>query len=305
VEVEDIHRVVKAAKKLGGKIVMGGHSLGGSITTAYATWDFHGKSGASDLYGLVYIDGGSSPAPVTPEAAQASLQTLSTSTPWLTFGGIPAPLAGLFNTSGALSVLTAPNETSIGWAWPALPANLKPPVEPTNEAQYGYALDSETSPSALMAAQAHLGRLADSGTPRRWVRAGELTPIKRYAVMFSGWGLKSLDGTAWYHPQRLTIDSGAVAAGNKNPAQDVLDVRATHGHDLSKRLRIYAFGAALGGQRVLDAATILADQSGIPKNRLVLVDRHDTYSHNDPSSASPKNDFVKNLIPFLKKVAGR
>ena len=302
VEIEDVHRVVKEAKKLGGRVVMGGHSLGGSITTAYATWDFHGKSGASDLYGLVYIDGGSGPVPVTPEAAQASLQTLSTSTPWLTFGGIPAPLAGLFNTSGALSVLTAPNDTSIGWAWSALPTNLKPPVAPTNEGQYGYALDSETSPPALIAAQAHLGRLAASGTPRRWERAGELTPIKRYAIMFSGWGLKSLDGTAWYHPQRLTIDSGAVAAGNKNPAQDVLDVRATHGHDLPKRLRIYAFGAALGGQRVLDAASILADQSGIPKNRLVLVDRHETYSHNDPSSASPKNDFVKNLIPFLKKI---
>ena len=62
VEVEDVHRVVKEAKKLGGRVVMGGHSLGGSITTAYATWDFHGKSGASDLYGLVYIDGGSSPS---------------------------------------------------------------------------------------------------------------------------------------------------------------------------------------------------------------------------------------------------
>jgi pimeloyl-ACP methyl ester carboxylesterase len=305
VEVEDIRRVVKEAKKLGGRVAMGGHSLGGSITTAYATWDFHGKSGASDLWGLVYIDGGSSPAPVTPDAARASLQTLSTSTPWLTFGGIPAPLAGLFNTSGSLSVLTAPDETSIGWAWPALPANLKPPVEPTNEAQYGYALDVETSPPGLIAAQAHLGRLADSGTPRPWIRDGELTPIRRYAQMFSGWGLKSLDGTAWYHPQRLTIDSGAVAAGNKNPTQNVLDVRATHGKDLPKRLRIYAFGAALGGQRVLDAATILAQQSGIPKNRLVLVDRHTTYSHNDPSSASPKNDFVAKLIPFLKKVSGR
>jgi hypothetical protein len=305
VEVEDIRRVVKQAKKLGGRVAMGGHSLGGSITTAYATWDFHGKSGASDLWGLVYIDGGSSPAPVTPDAARASLQTLSTSTPWLTFGGIPAPLAGLFNTSGSLSVLTAPDDTSIGWAWPALPANLKPPVEPTNEAQYGYALDVETSPAGLIAAQAHLGRLADSGTPRPWIRDGELTPIRRYAQMFSGWGLKSLDGTAWYHPQRLTIDSGAVAAGNKNPAQAVLDVRATHGKDLPKRLRIYAFGAALGGQRVLDAATILAGQSGIPKNRLVLVDRHTTYSHNDPNSASPKNDFVAKLIPFLKKVGGR
>lgn len=305
VEVEDIRRVVREAKKLGGRVAMGGHSLGGSITTAYATWDFHGKSGASDLWGLVYIDGGSSPTPVTPDAARASLQTLSTSTPWLTFGGIPAPLAGLFNTSGSLSVLTAPNETSIGWAWPALPANLKPPVEPTNEAQYGYALDVETSPAGLIAAQAHLGRLADSGTPRPWIRDGELTPIKRYAQMFSGWGLKSLDGTAWYHPQRLTIDSGAVAAGNANPAQNVLDVRATHGRELPKRLRIYAFGAALGGQRVLDAATILARQSGISRGRLVLVDRQATYSHNDPNSASPKNDFVKRLVPFLKKVGGR
>jgi hypothetical protein len=305
VEVEDIRRVVREAKKLGGRVAMGGHSLGGSITTAYATWDFNGKSGASDLWGLVYIDGGSNPAPVTPEAAQASLQTLSTSTPWLTFGGIPAPLTGLFNTSGALSVLTAPNDTSIGWAWPALPANLKPPVEPTNEAQYGYALDTATSPAGLIAAQAHLGRLADSGTPRPWIRDGELTPIKRYAQMFSGWGLKSLDGTAWYHPQRLTIDSGAVAAGNKNPAQNVLDVHATHGKDLPKRLRIYAFGAALGGQRVLDAATILAQQSGIPKSRLVLLDRHTTYSHNDPNSASPKNDFVAKLIPFLKNVGGK
>jgi pimeloyl-ACP methyl ester carboxylesterase len=304
-ELQDVHRVVKQAKKLGGKVAVGGHSLGGSMTSAYATWDFGGKAGADDLAALVFIDGGSSPVPVTPEAAQQSLDTLNTSTPWLTFGGIPAPLAGLFNTSGALSVLVAPNEPSIGWAWPLLPANLKPPVEPTNEGQYGYALDSETSPSSLIAAQAHMGHLAASGSPRRWVRDGELTSIKRYATMFSGWGLKSLDGTAWYHPQRLTIDSGAVAAGNANPAQQVLNVHATHGHDLSKKLRIYAFGAALGGQRVLDAATILAQQSDIPKSRLVLVDRHTTYSHNDPSSASPKNAFVKNLIPFLKKVSRR
>ena len=304
-EMQDLRRVVKDAKKLGGKVIVGGHSLGGSMTTAYATWNFGGKAGADGLAGLVFIDGGSSPAPVTADAAQKSLDDLKASTPWLTFGGIPAPLAGLFNTSGALSVLTSPNDPSIGWQWPALPANLKPPVLPTNEGQYGYALDADTSPPSLIAAQAHLGRLADSGTPRHWVRAGELTPIKRFAVMFSGWGLKSLDGTAWYHPQRLTIDSSAVAAGNANPAQKVLDVHATHGHDLSKRLRIYAFGAALGGTRVLDAAKILAQQSGIPKRRLVLVDRHTTYSHNDPSSASPKNAFVDHLIPFLKRIARR
>jgi hypothetical protein len=123
--------------------------------------------------------------------------------------------------------------------------------------------------------------------------------------MFSGWGLKSLDGTAWYHPQRLTIDSGAVAAGNANPAQDVLDVRATHGRDLPKRLWIYAFAGSLGGQRVLDAATNLASQSGIPKKQVRLVDRHTTYSHNDPNSASPKNAVVDKLIPVLGKIARR
>src|SRR5207249_3263584 len=67
VEIEDLRRVVKAAKRRDGRVVLGGHSLGGSITTAYATWDFDGKPGAKDLAGLVFIDGGSSPTPVSPE----------------------------------------------------------------------------------------------------------------------------------------------------------------------------------------------------------------------------------------------
>ena len=94
-----------------------------------------------------------------------------------------------------------------------------------------------------------------------------------------------------------------MADGNANPAQKVLGVRATHGKDLPKTLQLYAFGAALGGQRVLDAAETLAKQSGIPKSQLTLVDRHTTYAHNDPNSAAPKNDFVRFLLPFLKKVA--
>jgi hypothetical protein len=131
------------------------------------------------------------------------------------------------------------------------------------------------------------------------VGAGAITPIQRYADMLSGTGLKGIDGSAWYHPLRLTIDAGAVAAGNPNPAQAILDVDAIHGHDLSKRLRIYAFGAALGGSNVLAAAQNLAEQSRIPASHLTLVDRHETYSHNDPNAASPRNTFVKHLIPFL------
>lgn len=302
VEVEDMRRVVEAAKKEGGRVVLGGHSLGGSITTAYATWDFNGKPGAKDLSGLVFIDGGSSPTPSSPDQASMQLQALQNGSPWLTFGGIPAPYAGLFNATGSTGVKVAPKDPSLGYAWPALPANLKPPVAPTNEAQYGYALDVKTSPMGLRAAQAHLGQLKDSGDPRGWDGTGALTPITRYAEMFSGWGLQSRDGTAWYHPQRLTIDSGAVAAGNANDTQGILDVHATHGRDLPKRLRIYAFGAALGGQRVLDGATILADQSGIPHDQLVLVNGEANYAHNDPAGASPNNEFLQNLTPFLNKI---
>jgi pimeloyl-ACP methyl ester carboxylesterase len=302
VAVEDLHRVVQAAKRLGGRVVLGGHSLGGSITTAYATWDFNGQAGAKDLSGLVFIDGGSSPTPISVQQATQSLQALQSGSPWLSFGGIAAPYAGLFQAVASTSVHNDPNSASLLQAWPLLPANLKAPVRATSEGDYGHALDTKTSPMSLMAAQAHLGQLAASGNPRGWDSTGALTPVLRFADMFSGTGLPGLDGTAWYHPQRLTDDSGAVADGNANPTQAVLDVKATHGHDLPKALRIYAFGAALGGQRVLDAATILADQSHIPHNQLKLINRQATYAHNDPAGASPTNDFLANLVPFLTKI---
>ena len=306
VEIEDLRRVVRAAQRVGRHVVVGGHSLGGTITTAYATWNFGGKPGARGLSGLVYIDGGSGPTPMSEAEARQGLSDLESGSPWLTFGGIAAPFTGLFNSTGALGVLLDPDAPSIGQAWPLLPSNLKPQVRVTNRGQYGYALDTATSPPGLAAAQAHLGRLASSGDPRGWDDDGELTPLDRYARLFAGAGLPGLDGTAWYHPRRLTLDGGAVAAGNRNAAQSVLDVRATHGDDLPKSLRIYAFGAALGGQRVLDAARNLAKQSGIPKRNLTLVDRHATYAHNDPNSAAPgKNVFLKGLVRFLRRIESR
>jgi pimeloyl-ACP methyl ester carboxylesterase len=306
VEIEDLHRVVEAANRHGRRVVLGGHSLGGSITTAYATWDFNGRAGAKDLDGLVYIDGGSNPAPVSPQDASQSLQNLQSSSPWIAFGGIPAPFAGLFGSAGGCATVYDPDSPSLGYTFRLLPENLKPPlpsgVVPTNEAQFGFALSVPSSPPNLIAAQVHAGHIAASGNPRTWERAGAITPIPRYGAMFCGAGVNGHDGLDWYQPVRLTIDSGAVADGNANPAQSVLDVHAIHGDDLGRHTPIYAFGAALGGERVLDAARVLAAQSGIPDSKLTLIDRSSTYSHNDPSAASPNNVFVDNLIPFLAKV---
>jgi hypothetical protein len=307
-EINDLRVVVKAAARRHRNVAMGGHSLGGTITTAYATWDFNGRPGARDLAGLVLIDGGSNPTPVTPDQAQTSLSNLQTSSPWLNFGGIPAPLAGLFGIVGSAAAKAAPNGLSVFAGWPLLPSNLQPPpgVNPTNEAGFGLSTDVATSPSSLRAAQVHAGHLAPSGDPRGWVRGKAITPIQRWASMFSGWGLQNLDGTAWYHPMRLTIDAGAVGGGVANPAQQILNVHSTDAATLPKRLRIYAFGAALGGANVPAAAQLLARTAGIPQRNLKLVNRQLTYAHNDPNSAQPKvNAFFKRLIPFLRKISAK
>jgi pimeloyl-ACP methyl ester carboxylesterase len=307
VAVDDLHHVIAAARRLGGKVVLGGHSLGGSVVTAYATWNFNGRPGAAQLAGLVYDDGGSGP-PESAQQAQAALAALRATSPWLAFGGIAAPFAGLYSTGGALSALVAPNQPSLGQAFPLLPANLKPLVPVTNQAQYGYALNVGTSPRSLIAAQGHLGRGISARTINgyhTWDGTGALTPIGRFARMFSGIDVRGADGTEWYFPQRLTDDTAAVGNGIANPAQQVLGLRATMGRRLPKRLLIYAFGAALGGPRVPAAAIALAKQSHIPMRNLTLMNRQGTYAHNDPAGAYPKNAFFHQLVGFLKKVSRR
>jgi pimeloyl-ACP methyl ester carboxylesterase len=301
VAVQDLRRVVRAAGRGGRTVVLGGHSLGGSITTAYATWDFNGKPGAKGLSGLVFIDGGSlGGAPPSAEDAQASLASLQSSSPWLDLVGLGLPwTAGVFNALGSSAALIEPTAPSVASSFPLLPSSLRPPVPVTNRAQYGYAVDTETGPSNLALVQMHIGRLAASGDPRDW-EDGELGTVRRAATVFSGF--QGMDGTAWYHPRRLTIDAGAVNNGVDNPAQAVLDDHAIHGDDAT--LPIYAFqtslGYAAGQNRVIKAARQLARRSHVPARQVELVSKPQTYAHIDPIEATPsKNAFFKHLIPFL------
>lgn len=297
--VNDLHRVIAAARKGGRKVVLGGHSLGGTITTAYATWDFAGRAGAKDLAGLVYIDGGSGGrAAVTPAEASKQVSDIAKQ-PFLDLTGLGLPWsAGVFNAVGSTLALREPDAPSLLQAWKYLPAELKPPVRATNEAAYGYALDNQTGPKSLALVQAHLGQLAASGDPRGFADGG-LAPVSRIATVFSG--LIGRDGSSWYHPRRLSLDGSAVNDGLRTPAQRTLGLRTTHGREV--KLPIYAFATSLGNKRVLDAARTLARQSRVPAREVTLVDRSRTYSHIDPLSASPqRNDFLKTVVPFLRKV---
>ena len=156
--------VVKAAERRGRRVVLGGHSLGGKITTAYAAWDFgavRAGGGGGAVRARVHRRRERSHARHArgrPAAARGP--------PGVEPGGISAPVTGLFNATGSLGVLLDPERPSVGQAFPLLPSNLKPPIPVTNTGQYGYALDAATSPPGLAAAQANLGRLAAGGDPR-------------------------------------------------------------------------------------------------------------------------------------------
>ncbi len=309
VAVHDTRRVVKAAQKGGRTVVMGGHSLGGSITTAYATWDFNGKAGAKGLAGLVFIDGAAANSAARPlptaEEAQTRVDDLNdpSASPFITLVP-PFPwIAGVFNATGSTAAVEEPDEASTFGSWVLAPADLKPPVPATNAGQYGYAVDQTTSPANLALVQSHIGKLAGSGDPRGW-HDGELGSVARAASVFSEHvGMKNQkvgeDGTSWYHPAKLSIDAGAINNGIDNPAQAVYGDHATMGR--SVKLPMYSFDTSLGNGRVADATRQLAEQSDVPKRWVTTVKRTKTFSHIDPISAAPsKNAFLQTVIPFLR-----
>jgi pimeloyl-ACP methyl ester carboxylesterase len=324
--VEDLKIVIEKAKALGGKVVLGGHSLGGSVVTAYATWNFGGQPGANGLSGLVYDDGGSGPASIkSADEGSKALAKLDepTETPWLAFGGIVAPDLGLFSITGSTLATVDPKGASLLEKFPFLPSDLKGPPQDspaTNEAGFGFSVNFKTSPLSLAAAQIHGGEgineTAEADGLHGWNGAGALTPVSRYAEMLAGTGLREASGSEWYFPARLTLDTGAVNNGIETPSQKALGLETTMGTDLPKSLHILAIDSELdklfggGGQTVLTEAEALAEQNGISSENVKLIDRLTQYSHNDPAGALPEehegvegNVFLKELKPFLEKIA--
>ncbi len=314
VAVQDLRIVIRKAEALGGKVVLSGHSLGGALVTAYATWDFGGHAGADGLSGLVFDDGASFGAPVSASAAQTALSKLrSTTSPWAGItlpGSGDVPLLGLLSTTGGLAGVQQPNQPALGQAFFAhepVTSILNPNVRVTNLALFAYNTNVSTSilGKGDFAILAHEGMgiaaKAVNGV-HGWNATGALTPPKRWATMLSGPQVDGADGTEWYFPARLTVDiQTALGNGVANPAQSVMNVHATMAKHLPHSLLMYAFGAA-GGQAILDATTTLAGESNIPDKNLLLVKRHSTYAHNDPAGAYPRNAFFTNLVKFLRKV---
>jgi hypothetical protein len=299
VAVDDVARVVRAARAGGRRVVLGGHSLGGWIATAYAAWDFGGRAGARDLDGLVLIDGASGPPAISPADARQTLAKIEHGSPFLAPAGARLPwIAGVLGAVGSTLAMLEPGAPSRLQAWPLLPAAVKAPVPATNLAQLGYSVDADTSPASLAPGQAHLGRLAASGDPRSFEDGGYASAA-RVARAVSG--VAGADGTAWFHPRRLTLDAQAVAGGVANRAQALLGLRATHGADV--RVPIYAIETSFLRGRILTAARALARRAHVPARDVELVDRSAKYAHCDPLFDDPaRNDFLATVVAFLKRI---
>jgi hypothetical protein len=299
VAVGDLHRVLRAARKGGRRVVLGGHSLGGWISTAYATWDFGGRAGARDLDGLVLIDGASGGPAIGRAEARQALADLHDGSPFLGVAGARLPwIAGALAAVSSTLALREPDAPSLLQAWPLLPSAVKPPVPVTNRALFGYTIDVDTSSPSLAAGQAHLGGLASEGEPRGFEDGGYAT-VERTARALNG--VPGADGAAWLHPRRLSIDANAVAGGVPAPAQALLGVHATHGRDV--HVPIYAIETSFLRGRILTAARALAMRSHVPSRRLTLVDRSRKDAHSDPLFDNPaSNDFLRTVLPFLRRV---
>ena len=299
VALNDAHAVVKLARNHGRRhVVLGGHSLGASLTVAYAAWDFNGRPGYKDLDGLVLIDGGLLGSFDAYDLAQAqkAVADLQTSDPFLDLLGVGLPeAAGLFAEIGGLYALKAPFESATTLqGYPLLPAQFNPPFPVTNRALLGYAFDRDTSPADLGLLHINGGALAASGNPRDWVDGG-VTPVGRLAETF---GQEPSNAVEWYFPTRLTIDTNGADQMAQNDVGNFLGLRLAHTKQVN--LPLYAIATDLAGAHVLDGARNFIRRSRTTRKESMLVNRNPLMSHLDPLVAAPKTSaFLKTVVPFL------
>ena len=169
-------------------MILGGHSLGASLTAAYAAWDFNGKPGYKDVDGLVLIDGGLLGSFDAYDLAQAQQQIadLQTSNPFIDLLGIGLPRGRGAVRRGRRRLRPSRRRRRRrprSRASRLLPDAFKPPFPVTNRALFGHAFDRDTSPEALGLLHVNAGALAATGDPRDWVDGG-VTPIARLAETF-------------------------------------------------------------------------------------------------------------------------
>ena len=301
--IGDLRKVILAAKRGGRRVILGGHSLGASMTAIYGAWDFKGRPGYKDVDGLVLIDGGALGSFDDTDSVRDVRRRVRAldDQPFADLVGLNLPWAqGVFAGLGGLYAAKDPTGRSPFVDDPLLPQMFKPSFQVTNRALLGYAFDQSTSPKELGLIHLRAGGLATTGDPRDW-ESGEVSPIGRVADF---WAAQPVNGVEWYFPQRLSIDVDGASELERNAVTRHLRLRPWHLRDVD--VPLYAFQTDLTRGRVLRGARRYIQRSDVPRRASTLVDRGSTTSHLDPLTAAPEtNDFLKTVVPFLKRVMRR
>lgn len=303
VALQDARKVVKLANRRARTVLLGGHSLGASLSAAYAAWDFNGHPGFKDVDGIVMIDGGLLGTFDAYDKAEAEVQVAALDgDPFLDLLGIGVPeSSGLFAEAGAIFARRDPTgDGAVLRDYPLLPADFKPPVAATNQANFGYAFDRDTSPPGLALLHVNAGALAPAGNPRDWVDGG-VTPVQNLAKTF---GTEPVNAVEWYFPRRLTIDTNGANAMRQNAVARYLGLRLTHTNRIN--LPIYAFQTDLTDGGVLAGARALVRRATTVRKDAMLIDGDPRYSHLDPLTAAPKkNKFARTVAKFIRRASQR
>lgn len=297
VQLEDVRRVVQAARRGGAKrVILGGHSLGASVAVAYASWDFAGRPGYRDLDGVVLIDGGLRGSFDSADLAQAKQRLAAIrKQPFLDLLGLGLPwVTGILSESAAILAIKDPTGPSVGQAFPLLPPAFKPPIPATNRGQLGFAFDATTSPKELGLIQVRSGQLGANGD---WVD-GEVSPIARVAETF---GQEPANAVEWFYPARLNLDVDAASPLVENGAAKYLGLRIKWARQSD--VPVYALQTSLTDGAVLKGARSFVTRSRSPRGLAEYVDASATMSHLDPLTAAPATSkYLKTVVPWLKKV---
>jgi pimeloyl-ACP methyl ester carboxylesterase len=301
VALQDAHAVVRRAKRGGREVALGGHSLGASLTLAYAAWDFNGKPGYKGLDGLVLIDGGLLGAfnAFDLDQAKRAIAKLRSASPFVgLFPGLPVEAAGLFGEVAGLYARLAPRESATTLqGYPLIPDELNPPFPVTDQALLGNAFDRDSSPLAPDL-RVNAGGLETAGDPRDWADGG-VTPVRRIAQTF---GQEPSNSIEWYFPKRLTIDTNGADQLRQDAVARFLGLRLMHTKQVD--LPLYALQTTLTGGGVLRGAQAFIRRSRTTRAESRLVNAAPRESHLDPLTASPRrNAFLQTIVPFLRREA--
>jgi pimeloyl-ACP methyl ester carboxylesterase len=181
----DLRVVVRRAREVvgaQGRVLLGGHSMGGMLGQCYAAWEFPEGPGYREIDGLVLIDGAVGNPDWTRTTGLAQYEAgVAAIRDGAVYWDDPArgatPRFGMLAQVAALAAMLPEWREQPSLVAPLVPELLRLPagVTVTNEAALGLVIDAETGP--IESYLAHVGRLREgqwSVVSGQWsVRMGE------------------------------------------------------------------------------------------------------------------------------------